>query len=63
MSALYWLIPAALVLLGLALWLLFWAIGNGQYDDLDSPGERLLFDEQDPAHRAAQPPKEPHDEP
>lgn len=63
MSALYWLIPAALVLLGLALWLLFWAIGNGQYDDLDSPGKRLLFDEQDPAHHAAQPPKAPPDEP
>ncbi|PVZ13894.1 MULTISPECIES: cbb3-type cytochrome oxidase assembly protein CcoS [unclassified Pseudomonas] len=63
MTALYWLIPAALVMLGLALWLLFWAIGSGQYDDLESPGKRLLFDEHDPAHHAAQPTRQPTDEP
>ncbi len=45
MSILYLLIPLGLVLLGLALWAFFWAVGSGQFDDLDSPGWRMLTDE------------------
>jgi cbb3-type cytochrome oxidase maturation protein len=52
MSALYILIPAALILVTCALWLFFWAVDNGQYDDLDSPAHRILFDDDDPHHRA-----------
>ena len=53
MSALYILIPAALVLVSFAVWLFFWAVNNGQYDDLDSPAHRILFDDDDPQHSAA----------
>jgi cbb3-type cytochrome oxidase maturation protein len=46
MESLYLLIPIALVIIAAALKLLFWAINNGQYDDLDTEGHRILFDDQ-----------------
>jgi len=52
MSALYLLIPVAVVLVGLAIWMFFWAVDNGQYDDLDSPAHSILFDDEDPGHQA-----------
>jgi len=50
MTALLILIPVALLLglLGLAGFL--WSMRNGQFDDLDGAGSRILFDE-DVAHR------------
>ncbi|MNZ80900.1 Cytochrome oxidase maturation protein cbb3-type [compost metagenome] len=52
MSALYLLIPVAVVLVGLAIWVFFWAVDSGQYDDLDSPAHSILFDDEDPKHKA-----------
>lgn len=49
MSVLIYLIPAAL-LFGLASLAAFmWALRSGQYEDLDGAGERILFDDADPA--------------
>ncbi|MDT8894949.1 cbb3-type cytochrome oxidase assembly protein CcoS [Halomonas sp. I1] len=48
MSVLYLLIPLSLVLLGLAVWAFFWAVNNDQFDDLEGPAYRILFDEDDP---------------
>ena len=45
MESLYLLIPLALFIIVVAITLLFWAIKNGQYDDLDTEGHRILFDE------------------
>ena len=45
MESLYLLIPVVLVFLVLAIRFLSWAIRNGQYDDLDTEGQRILFDE------------------
>jgi cbb3-type cytochrome oxidase maturation protein len=53
MPALYVMIPAALLLVGVAVYIFFWAVDSGQYDDLDSPAHSILFDEQDPRHQAA----------
>jgi cbb3-type cytochrome oxidase maturation protein len=61
MAALYILIPVAVALVGFALWLLFWAVDDGQYDDLDSPAHSILFDDEDPQHEAASL-DAPHDE-
>lgn len=47
MSILYLLIPLGLVLLVLALWAFFWAVREGQFDDLDTPGVQLLLDDDD----------------
>lgn len=48
MESLYFLIPLALVIIILAVKLLFWAINNGQYDDLDTESHRILFDDDVP---------------
>lgn len=47
MSILYLLIPLSLVLLGLAIWAFFWAVKSGQFDDLEGPAHRILFDDDD----------------
>lgn len=39
--ALYLLIPAFFMGL-LIIWAFFWSMGNKQFDDLDSPAERML---------------------
>jgi cbb3-type cytochrome oxidase maturation protein len=45
MSILYVLIPLALLILGGAVWAFFWAVGSGQFDDLDTPAMRILMDD------------------
>jgi len=44
-SVLYFLIPLGLVLLGLAVWAFFWAVGSGQFDDMDTPAWRVVMDD------------------
>lgn len=44
MESLYFLVPCALVFIGLAIKVLLWAINNGQYDNLDTEAHRILFD-------------------
>ena len=45
MNILYLLIPLGLLLLGLAIWAFFWAVGSGQFDDLDSPAMSVIMDD------------------
>jgi cbb3-type cytochrome oxidase maturation protein len=47
-SIVYLLIPLGLVLVGVGLWAFFWAVGNGQFDDLDSPGWSIFDDDERP---------------
>ncbi|OEY67181.1 cbb3-type cytochrome oxidase assembly protein CcoS [Marinobacter sp. X15-166B] len=42
------LIPATLILVALGILLFSWAVKNGQYDDLEGPAHRILYD--DDAH-------------
>ncbi|MEM6511995.1 MAG: cbb3-type cytochrome oxidase assembly protein CcoS [Pseudomonadota bacterium] len=44
MSILYMLIPVGLILIAFAAGLFFWAVGNGQFDDLEEPA-MLVFDD------------------
>jgi cbb3-type cytochrome oxidase maturation protein len=37
MSILFVLVPVTLALVAAAAWALFWAVDNGQFDDLDRP--------------------------
>lgn len=53
MSILYVLIPFGLILLALAAWAFFWAVGSGQFDDLDTPGWSMLVDEEPPPRAGA----------
>jgi len=45
MSGLAILIPIALVMGALGLAFFFWAIRNGQFEDLDGAANRILIDE------------------
>lgn len=45
MNILYLLIPLSLILVGFALWAFFWAVREGQFDDLSSPGTQILLDD------------------
>lgn len=44
MESLYFLVPCALIFIGIAIKVLLWAINNGQYDNLDTEAHRILFD-------------------
>ncbi len=52
MPALYILIPIALLIVAVCIFIFFWAVDSGQYDDLDGPAHSILFDDQDPNHLA-----------
>ena len=41
------LIPLAMVILAIAIAAFFWAVRNDQFDDLDSPAWRVIFDDQE----------------
>ena len=45
MNILYLLIPLGLLLLGAAVLVFFWAVGSGQYDDLESPAVSVIMDD------------------
>jgi cbb3-type cytochrome oxidase maturation protein len=59
MSILYLLIPLSLVLVAFALWAFFWAVRQGQFDDLSSPATQILLD--DDRKPPALPAGTPHD--
>lgn len=45
MEVLFFLIPLSLILAGVGLCACVWAIRSGQFDDVDSPAQRLVFDD------------------
>jgi cbb3-type cytochrome oxidase maturation protein len=47
MKILLLLIPVSLLFLSGAVWLFFWAVDDGQFDDLETPG-LLPLDDSDP---------------
>lgn len=49
MSGILVLIPIALGLGLLGLFAFFWAVGHGQFDDLEGAGHRILIDDDGPA--------------
>lgn len=55
MEAVYYLLPLSLILAIVALIGYFWALRRGQFDDLDTPPLRILF-EDEPDDGSKQPP-------
>lgn len=49
MESMYFLIPISFLFVALAIALYVWAVHSGQYDDLDVEGQRILFEQDDPA--------------
>ncbi|MEP7242058.1 MAG: cbb3-type cytochrome oxidase assembly protein CcoS [Gammaproteobacteria bacterium] len=46
MNILFVLIPLSLVLLGVAVWSLFWAVDTGQFENLDEAAHGYESDEE-----------------
>ena len=48
MSILYLLIPLAVLLVAAAIAFFIWSVRSGQFDDLEGPAHRILWDDDDP---------------
>ncbi|MEI6667102.1 MAG: cbb3-type cytochrome oxidase assembly protein CcoS [Acidobacteriota bacterium] len=53
MEAIFVLLPLALLIAAIAVGFFIWAARTGQFDDLDTPAVRILFDDEEPPPRAA----------
>ncbi len=47
MSIIYILIPIAILLTALGIYLFFWAVKTEQFDDLEKQGMSILFDDEE----------------
>ncbi len=47
MSTLYIVLPIALVIAAAAVIAFIWAARSGQFDDLETPASRVLFDDEE----------------
>ncbi|MFK8068940.1 MAG: cbb3-type cytochrome oxidase assembly protein CcoS [Gammaproteobacteria bacterium] len=48
MNIIFLLIPLSLILVGVIIVVLFWAIRSGQFDDMEGPAHRILMDDDKP---------------
>jgi cbb3-type cytochrome oxidase maturation protein len=48
METIFVLLPLALLIAAVALAFFVWAVRSGQYDDLETPPVRMLFDDEPP---------------
>ncbi len=46
MEVLYLLIPLSLFFVAVAVGLFFWAVKSGQFEDMEGPAHRILFDDE-----------------
>jgi cbb3-type cytochrome oxidase maturation protein len=56
MNILLVLIPVTLLVIVVAVWLFFWAVNHQQFDDLDSPAQLPLMDDEPGPAPPAEPP-------
>lgn len=54
MASIYLLRPLSIFLVGLAVWAFFWAVNQGQFEDLEGPS-RLALEEDQPLSEDATP--------
>ena len=50
----YFMIPIAMVFVGIAIIVFFWSVKSDQFEDLDRHGSNILFDNDNAAHQEAQ---------
>ncbi|MGD9903917.1 MAG: cbb3-type cytochrome oxidase assembly protein CcoS [Vicinamibacterales bacterium] len=48
MDTIFVLLPLALLIAAIAVGLFVWAATTGQFDDLETPAVRVLFDDEEP---------------
>ena len=51
MEVIFVLLPLALLIAAIAVVFFIWAARSGQFDDLDTPAMRVLFDDEEPSRR------------
>ena len=52
METIFVLLPLALLIAAIAVGFFIWAAKTGQFDDLDTPAVRILFDDEEPRQPA-----------
>jgi cbb3-type cytochrome oxidase maturation protein len=52
-EAIFVLLPLALLIAAIAVGFFIWAARTGQFDDLETPAVRILFDDEEPRRPAA----------
>jgi cbb3-type cytochrome oxidase maturation protein len=57
MSIIYVLIPLAIIIVGIAIVVFFWAVRSNQFEDLDRQGYSILFDDDISKKATNTPPK------
>ena len=55
METIFVLLPLALLIAAIAVGFFIWAALSGQFDDLDTPAVRILFDEDGPGRTRPSP--------
>ena len=53
METIFVLLPLALLIAAIAVGFFIWAARTGQFDDLDTPAVRILFDDDEPRRPSA----------
>ena len=56
METIFVLLPLALLIAAIAVAFFIWAARTGQFDDLDTPAIRILFDDDEPRRSPGPPP-------
>ena len=55
MDSIFLLVPIVIIFIVCAVKFFFWAVNSGQYDDLETEGRRILFDDDLPQDEDPQP--------
>jgi cbb3-type cytochrome oxidase maturation protein len=55
MEVIYLMIPMALILVGIIVWIFFWSVRSGQFDDLEGPAHEILMDDDDTRNKQTDP--------
>ncbi len=51
MNIIFLLLPLALILVAVVIWIFFWAIKSRQFDDMEGPAYRILMDDDAPGSK------------
>ena len=47
MEIIYLLLPVALILVVIIIWVFFWAVRSDQFEDLEGPAHRIIMEDDD----------------
>lgn len=53
MEIIYLLLPIALILVAIIVWVFMWAVKSDQFEDLEGPAHRIIMDDNDKVDNTA----------